>query len=86
MTEKDLLNYLDCNYKINQKDNVYEWAEEALEYMDVKLGIKSFKIEILEERIASLAELILSSFRDNKTVDINAFNKAVDALDSLKEE
>jgi len=40
----------------------------------------------MEERIASLAELILSSFRDNKTVDINAFNKAVDALDSLKEE
>lgn len=85
MNEQDLLNYLERNYKKSEKENVYEWAEEALEYMDVKLGMKDLSIMRLEEKLKGLAEAIISAFKENRKVYIEDFNKAVDAIDSLKE-
>lgn len=86
MTEQDLLNYLERNYKKSEKENVYEWAEEALEYMDVKLGMKDLSIMRLEEKLKKLAEAIISAFKENRKVHIEDFNNAADALDSFKQD
>lgn len=86
MTEKDLQTYLEKNYRSTQRENVYEWAEEALEDLDVRVGMRDLTIMKLEEKLKDLAERILSAFRENRKVYIEDFNKAVDVIDSLKEE
>jgi hypothetical protein len=85
MTDLDLLTYLEKNYPSNKKENIFEWAEEALENLDVKVGMRDFTILKLEENLKILAESIVSAFRENRKVHIEDFNKAVDVLDDLKE-
>lgn len=83
MNEKDFENYLRRNYPSNKKENVYEWAEESLERMDVKLGMRDLTIMKLEESCKELAESISNAFEEDRKITAEEFNKAVKILESI---
>ena len=68
MTEQDLRNYLQRNYKVNERPNTFDWAVEALENMDIKLGMQSKTIMDLEEKVKQMSEC-LEWYADEKNCD-----------------